>query len=141
MRQIPITRRDFQRLADLRATEAGVLVRGRKQAGAFYLAGYAVECALKACIARQTRRHEFPPKLDYVRDIYTHKLENLLRLAGLEQQLERDMKTNANLASNWGAVKDWGEDSRYKFSGLRGRELYLAVTEPNGVLPWIKQRW
>jgi len=30
--------------------------------GAYYLAGYAVECAIKACIAKGTRRYEFPDK-------------------------------------------------------------------------------
>jgi len=30
--------------------------------GAYYLAGYAVECALKACIAKGTQRFEFPDK-------------------------------------------------------------------------------
>jgi hypothetical protein len=55
--------RDFQRLAKLRAAEAGALVRSRKEIGAYYLAGYAVECALKACVAKATKRHEFPPVL------------------------------------------------------------------------------
>lgn len=30
--------------------------------GAYYLAGYAVECALKSCIARRTQEHDFPDK-------------------------------------------------------------------------------
>ena len=61
--QMRLTRRDFQRLAKLRAAEAGALVRSRKEIGAYYLAGYAVECALKACVAKATKRHEFPPVL------------------------------------------------------------------------------
>src|SRR5215471_1423931 len=104
MRELPITRREFQRLADLRASEAGVLARNRKQQGAYYLAGYSVECALKACIAKQTKRHEFPPKHDYVREVYTHNLNKLLQLAGLDKELEIDMKTNGALANNWNVV-------------------------------------
>jgi hypothetical protein len=49
---IRIYRRDFRTLAELRAEEARVLLRSRRQLGAYYLAGYAVECALKACIAK-----------------------------------------------------------------------------------------
>jgi len=62
MSGLPLTRRDFQVLAGLRAEEAAILVRNRKHQGAYYLGGYAVECALKARIAKKTKRHEFPPK-------------------------------------------------------------------------------
>jgi len=45
--------------------------------GAYYLAGYAVECALKACIAKKTQRHEFPDKRR-VDASHTHNLIQLL---------------------------------------------------------------
>lgn len=51
--------------------------------GAYYLAGYAVECGLKACIAKRTRRYEFPDK-KRVDSSYSHKLVELIRVAGLE---------------------------------------------------------
>ena len=47
MRDAPLTRRDFQLLADLRAREAGSLLRSRNPNGSYYLGGYAVEFALK----------------------------------------------------------------------------------------------
>lgn len=137
----PLTRKDFQRLADLRAKEAVVLATNKNEQGAFYLGGYAIECALKACIAKKTKRHEFPPKVDEVRKVYTHNLEELLRLAQLEKQLEADVRTNPNLGINWGVVKAWNEETRYKAVGLNGRDLCAAINGPSGVLPWIKQRW
>src|SRR5205823_8800220 len=79
MRERPVTRREFQKLADLRVQEAFVLVQNRRPQGAYYLAGYAVECALKACIAKETKRHEFPPKRKYVQEVYTHILTSLLQ--------------------------------------------------------------
>jgi hypothetical protein len=141
MRPIPVTRREFQRLAELRAGEALILAQNRKEQGAYYLAGYAVECALKACIAKQTRRNEFPLKPDYARKVYSHDLEELLRLAGLQLQLQNDMQSNSALAINWNMVLDWNEEKRYVVSGLKGRDLCSAVTGPNGVLTWIKQHW
>jgi hypothetical protein len=141
MREPPVTRRTFQRLADLRAQDAATLVRTRRLQGAYYLAGYAVECALKACIAKETKRHEFPPKSKYVQSVYTHELESLLKLAGLEKPLENDSKTNTTLAANWGVVKLWREESRYMLSGLNGKDICTALTGPDGVLTWIKQRW
>jgi hypothetical protein len=50
--------------------------------GAYYLAGFAVECALKACIAKQTLRHEFPDKKRAV-ESSSDELLPLVRLAGV----------------------------------------------------------
>ena len=141
MRDIPLTRRDFQRLAELRAREAAALLRSRNPMGSYYLSGYAIECGLKACIAKMARRHEFPLKADYVRRLYTHNLEELLKLADLDKQLENDMRTNAALATNWAVVKNWSEGSRYQISGLNGRDLHAAVAGTDGVLLWIRQYW
>jgi len=49
-----MNRNDFQQLADVRIDEAVVLLDQGKYDGAYYLAGYAVECSLKACIAKLT---------------------------------------------------------------------------------------
>ena len=57
-----MTRNDFQRLALLRVKESRALLQRGFYKGAYYLSGYAVECALKACIAKKTQRHEFPDK-------------------------------------------------------------------------------
>ena len=141
MSELPLTRRDFQRLAGLRAKEAGNLARNRCEEGAYYLAGYAVECALKACIAKKTRRHEFPPDWVYVKSLYVHDLESLLKKADLKEHLDEDIKKNKALNLNWFAVKDWNESKRYETSGLKGKVLYEAVTGSDGGLPWIKQRW
>ena len=53
-------RRDFQRLARLRLRDARVLMRNGNSEAAYYLIGLAVECAVKACIAKNTRRYDFP---------------------------------------------------------------------------------
>jgi HEPN domain-containing protein len=138
---VPIYRRDFKQLAELRAEEARVLLARGKQQGAYYLSGYAVECALKACIAKRTKRFEFPPKKTFVEKAYSHNLNELARLAGLEDELNRNIKNNQSFAANWSTVKDWTEQSRYTPSGLNGKDMYHAVVDTDGVLPWIKLRW
>lgn len=134
------TRKDFQRLSEMRAKESANLARSGNQQGAWYLGGFAIECALKACIAKRTRRHEFPDR-DYAVKVHTHNLEQLLKLAQLESQLENDMKTQPGLATNWGVVKDWKVESRYDTSRLRGKDMAVAVNSPDGVLGWIKLHW
>jgi HEPN domain-containing protein len=138
---VPIYRRDFKILAELRSEEARILLGKGKQQGAYYLAGYAVECTLKACIAKKTKRFEFPAKAEYIRKLYTHELDKLLSLAGLDAQLNKDMGANKVFEANWSTVKDWTEESRYRTSGLNGKDMYNAVAGPDGVLPWIKLRW
>jgi HEPN domain-containing protein len=138
---VPIYRRDFKILAELRSEEARILLGKGKQQGAYYLAGYAVECTLKACIAKKTKRFEFPAKAEYIRKLYTHELDKLLSLAGLDAQLNKDIGANKVFEANWSTVKDWTEESRYRTSGLNGKDMYNAVAGQDGVLPWIKLRW
>jgi hypothetical protein len=141
MASIPLYRKDFKVLAELRIAEAKVLLGSRKEQGAYYLAGYAVECAAKACIAKRTKRFQFPPKAEEAREVYSHKLEKLVESAGLKDQLRRELKSSTSFAANWNTVKDRTEESRYKTTGLNGKDLYNAVSGVNGVLPWIKLRW
>ena len=46
------TQAEFQRLADERVEEARALLAVGKWGGAYYLAGYGVELALKSCIIK-----------------------------------------------------------------------------------------
>jgi HEPN domain-containing protein len=141
--QIPMkkARKDFQRLAELRAKEAALLAKSGHQQGAYYLRGLAVECALKACIAKKTKRYDFPPDAKYASKVYTHELADLLKLAELNGQLDIDVITKPQLANNWGVVEGWSVNSRYDTSKLNGKNMVAAVNSPDGVLQWIKLYW
>jgi HEPN domain-containing protein len=138
-----MNRRELQEISKLRRREARVLLKANHSAGAYYLLGYSVECALKACIAKQTKRHDFPDK-DLAKKTHVHNLEQLLKLAGLAQDLEKDARANKNLELNWAVVKDWKEISRYTAatSAAEAKDLYSACTaRKNGILSWIRARW
>ena len=85
-----MNRSDFQQLADVRIDEAAVLFAQGKYDGAYYLAGYAVECGLKACIARLTSQDDYPPKPKAIHDYYSHDIEKLLKTAALTAQRDAD---------------------------------------------------
>lgn len=55
-----MTRSDLQKLAAERIADAKALLAMKRWSAAYYLAGYAVECGLKACIAKLTKAEEFP---------------------------------------------------------------------------------
>src|SRR5271165_733916 len=137
-----MTRRNFQRLTRLRLSDARALLRNGNNEGAYYVTGLAVECALKAAIARRTRRHDFPPEPKLVREsIYSHELDKLLVAAGLKSTLNDAIGNNAALGANWALVKDWKVQSRYLLSGLSGDTMYRAAAGRNGVLGWLRQYW
>jgi len=139
---MPKTRKDFQRLAQLRAIEAALLAKGRKEQGAYYLGGFAIECALKACIAKSTRKHEFPDK-DRVNKSYTHSLVELIRLAGLRETHDARMKSDPAFRDNWLIVVSWSEDSRYlRNTAEKAQGLVNAVGNPkSGILAWLRHYW
>jgi len=119
------------------------LLRTGSYEGAYYLAGYAVECGIKACIAKQIRRYEFPDK-KLVVDSYSHDLEKLINVSGLKSKHEAELKANKDFALNWTVVKDWSEQDRYRLqiSRAQATDLYSAiVARKNGVLSWLKQHW
>ena len=137
-----MNRTQLQDLADARVLDADALLNASRWSAAYYLAGYAIECALKACIARLNNLHDFPDK-DLVMRSYTHHIDTLVQVAGLKPVRDADANANAALDANWLTVKDWSEKSRYQqWSEPEARKLFAAVSDAaNGVLPWIKNHW
>src|SRR5438128_3777261 len=80
-----MNRTDLQLLSDARVADAEVLLRDGRWAAAYYLLGYAVECGLKACAARQFQQDEVPDKT-VVNDFYTHRLDKLLGISGVKRR-------------------------------------------------------
>ena len=137
-----MNRNDLKLLAVTRLREAKVLLANGEYSGAYYLAGYVVECALKACIAKRTQRPEFPDKKRTDKS-WTHNLEALLGAAELQASLQAESKSKPRFSSNWDVVKDWSETSRYKnWNQREAEELIRAVSESkHGVLTWLKHHW
>ena len=137
-----MNRVDLQQLAELRLREAEALLSAGCWDGAYYLCGYAVECGLKACIAKKTREHDFPD-LELVRSSYTHKFQDLVTVAGLEKDWKQRQDQNPKFRAYWNTIKDWRETGRYqRHDEPQARALIEAVSDPQeGVLSWLKGRW
>jgi HEPN domain-containing protein len=138
-----VNRLEFRQLAEDRIADDAALLAAGRWSGAFYLAGYAVECGLKACIARLTNQDDFPPSRKTVEECYTHDLGRLLKTARLTADFQADAATNPALATNWDVAANWDEASRYEQkTQAEAQQLYDVITNvPDGVLPWIRQRW
>ena len=99
-----------------------------------------MECALKSCISKQFKEHDFP-ELQTIKDSYTHRLDKLLVVAGLKQQLYNEGQIKAQLLENWMFVTNWSEQYRYQHSMTQSnvQDFYNAVTDnQTGVLTWLK---
>lgn len=133
---------DFRVVANRRLREARILQRAGEYSGSYYLAGYSVECALKACILKTMKKYHMPDK-KIVADSHTHNLEQLVKLAGLEQVRAQYASVDLTFGSNWAVVKDWNESSRYEtWSQQDAADLILAIGQRgSGVLAWTKKHW
>ena len=140
-----VTRTEWQRIAEERVLDAEALLNAQRWSAAYYLAGYAVECGLKACVVVYVESNAdviFREK-EYSKQCWTHDIEKLVSLAGLKAQRDADIGANTVLDDNWLIVKQWSEIARYESrTQLEAENLYQAVTDTaNGVLPWIRNHW
>jgi HEPN domain-containing protein len=134
---------DLEALADVRVKEAKLLLDNKCYEGAYYLLGYALECAIKACIAKQVREHDFPDK-QLANASYTHKLGDLLGVAGLKQKLQEKEKTDEDFKLNWAVANRWSEDARYEHTIEEAtvKDFFEAITNNrSGILIWVKSWW
>jgi hypothetical protein len=131
---------DLERLSSIRIKEAEALLNAGCYHGAYYLAGYALECTLKACIAKQVKAFDFPDK-KLANDSWVHDLNKLLGTAQLHQALKDKENQDREFRLNWAIAKFWSEESRYdcNIDALKAQELFNAITDTSsGILPWLQ---
>lgn len=139
----------LQEMALCRLADAKALFKEGRHSAAYYLAGYVVECGLKAVFAAQIHEFDFPEK-GKTEKVFQHDLNALLRLAGLEERLRNDAKSDEPFAANWAIVKDWVESSRYDplwqadpaSMKTKAEKMVRAIDDPDhGVLQWLQEHW
>jgi hypothetical protein len=139
---------ELQQLATERIYDADALLAGGRWAFAYYVAGYAVECALKSSVlARMVVTGGVFQDKKFAADCWTHDFDELINVAGLAPELNARLAASAAagdaFVTNWGIVTQWKETVRYetKTEG-KARDLYRAITDnPDGVLLWIQNYW
>lgn len=138
-----MNKNEFEELVSIRVAEGKALLDQELYQGSYYLVGYAVECALKAVIAKRTKQYDFPDKAFAVR-CFTHDLTDLVGVAGLKQLLKEREDEDEDFKLNWAVVKDWSEQYRYApaVEKTKANDLYTAITDDtSGILKWLKTHW
>ena len=140
-------RKQLQNLAKARLKDAKALLGRRRWSGAYYLCGYVIECALKACLLGHLGEsgavfgdHNYLKKL---MECWTHDLVKLMSLSGLEADFGMARGASPALESFWTITKEWEESSRYQDkSEAEAKLLFEAISNyPDGVFQWIQSRW
>ena len=136
-----MNRKGFQQLAAVRLREAKLLLAANAPDGAYYLAGYAVEFALKACIAKFRQRHDFPDKVRVNRS-HTHNLKDLIGVAGLKDAHVEAMR-QYEFSRRWDIVIQWNEESRYRDNSADDASALIEAIENRsyGLLQWLKKHY
>lgn len=138
----PVDKATLVQLAEKRLSEARCLLDYGHWCGAYYLSGYAVELALKACVADQFHEGQIPSR-KLVQSIFSHELAELLALAKLAALQAQAGAGNPAFQENWDLAKNWKETSRYEIiEETDARAMVEAVGHPvDGVFRWICQHW
>ena len=133
-----MNRIDLQNLANVRLAEvaSSLLLAGHPN-GAYYLAGYSVECALKAVIASQTQLHDFPDKQRAI-DSFVHDLERSCKSRPVDRSVAGgSLSGKLSFCRGIGPLSLSGpETARYNVYSIRDAEAIIgAVGDRNeGVL-------
>lgn len=127
-------------LAEDRLNEAKLLCRNGYYQGAYYIAGYAVEFALKALICKRLGVEVFvggPGMSEVTRSLQTHHLPTLLVFAVLFTDLQREKDINESLFKDWSKVAEWSEQRRYEPLSCSQQTVISFINASEHVMQWI----
>jgi hypothetical protein len=138
-----LNRSDFQQLAEDHLRHAKALLDAQLYSGTYYMCGYVVECALKACICKKTNQFDFHPSPEASRAAWSHDFEKLIRAADLESEINAARELDRALDVKWESVENWSPNSRYEPHGQPEAQLILdaVADQDHGVFSCIKQLW
>lgn len=128
--------RRFHRCAQQRYSEAEVLLRAGYTTGAVYLAGYGVECMLKALILATTPIHETTAVLSTFRGTKAHDYgslkERYRRSTGFS--IAREVNEAFTL------IQWWSTELRYSPTNVRNEEAATFMEAAKAVMTWADGR-
>ena len=124
-----ISKKDLRKLINQKVKDAEALLAERRYATAVYIAGYAIELALKLKICRIFKfsqgfpenrlefaiyqsslqnQHLLVGAITQIKDIRNHDLNKLLFYSGVEYRIK------LNYLTEWSIVAKWNPEIRYK---------------------------
>jgi hypothetical protein len=135
----PQTIEDWMKLWRRHCQGARQLLEGNSTALAWFNAGMAVECALKACIMAHLRLNRWPDRT-LRKELHTHDLRKLALAAGVEiEKLSRDP-----VFPSWCTVHLWRRSEGYSSKPMPfrvARDMVEGACGLDGVIQWLMIRF
>jgi hypothetical protein len=130
---------DLKYLSERRLQAVEVLSKNNIHDIARQDSGYIVEFALKAAICKENGVQHYPSKF------FSHRFDDLVKFAGLQEELSVKKATDKEFMKNWSIATTWSVELRYQPIGNDvsiSRSFINAVkSDKGGVLPWVKTHW
>ena len=133
----PDDAQSFYRVAEQRLDDAEFLLRGLRTTAAVYLAGYAIECALKALILSATARKDLGEVLDSFRGNLAH---DYLWLRDRYYARGRSPQFPIAISLCFRRSNTWSTDIRYQAGKTSSREAILFLRDAKTIVDWVKAR-
>lgn len=144
----------LQQLTQQRLDEADDLLGINRVDAAFYLAGYAIEMALKAAICKTLDQPDFykPDRTlkgsrlvqdKVLREFKTHNYNDLLVLSGLSNKLDDAMAVDPQIETAWRFIQQtkWSENDRYVIGRVTASEATTFLWTVKTITTWISTYW
>jgi hypothetical protein len=125
----------YYRCADRRRVEASILIKAAQPTGAVYLAGYVVECMLKALIIETQPDNLRASRLEELKKI-GHNLTRLLEL----YLKDGGSKPPSNVVRAFTLVSDWASDIRYDPTEIQPAKADRFIKAVDEVYRWVDGR-
>jgi HEPN domain-containing protein len=135
MAQLRATPRRFLRASEKRLEEARFLFDGGYFTAAVYLAGYAVECSLKALILFSEPASRQLATLKTFRGSKAHEFASLLHALKLRKNEPSDEITEAVNEVNW-----WSTEIRYDPAEMKNPMAAEFISIARQIVDWVKGR-
>ena len=103
----PLNRKELRLLSRERLKDAKALRTQRRYHGAIYMAGYAVEIALKERICKTLQWKDFA-SFPSSPNLKIHNLDTLLIFSGVERHVK------SRYLVEWSIVQSWNPEQRYE---------------------------
>ncbi len=128
--------RFFYRAAQQRLEDAQVLLAGGRTTGAVYMAGYAVECMLKALLLAQSADRARKMLLRSFRGVKAHDFESLkLRYSRIG-----GARFPGGVTRAFSVVSTWKTDFRYKATMVDRREAETFLRSVQAIFDFADRR-
>lgn len=126
----------YYRCAFQRYEEAEVLLNAGYTTGAVYLAGYGIECILKALVLMAVPASARPDKLKSFRGSKAHDYEWLRS----EYLLNAGTRFPRDVTQHFTLVNDWSTDLRYTPRSVRADEAEAFLVSAVAIIRWADRR-